>query len=104
MNNLNEVAKNIKQYAKIALVILTLVTTISCCPKDGVDRSFQDNSFNVTLDIYNQNAQQKIECLDHDSKLSLIMNNSVRMNSQNFSQDSSIRNRLDFTSSACVIL
>lgn len=84
------------QYIKIALILALLVSTISCCPKEGVDRSFQDNSYNITVEVNDRTIQQPITELDSDSKLSVVLTSGVRLDSQNFSQDSKTKNRFTF--------
>jgi hypothetical protein len=96
MSLANHVSKKFYLYRKIALVLATPVFLISCCPKEGVDRSFQNNSYNITVEINDRTIQLPITKLDSDSKLSIILSSGVRLDSQYFSQDSKTKNRFTF--------
>jgi hypothetical protein len=96
MRLINPVYIKSGQYNNIALILVLLVSIISCCPKEGVDRSFQDNSYNITVEINDRTIQQPITELDSDSKLSVVLTSGVRLDSQNFSQDSKTKNRFTF--------
>ncbi len=96
MENVSIVQKYISVFIKITTMSLALVFTLGCCPKEGVERSQTDSSYNYTLDIYNQNAQTPINSLDPESELTLVLNNGTRVNSSSFFQSESILNRYTF--------
>lgn len=96
MDKLSIVSNNFNNYFRITLILFSFVFSISCCPKDGVDKSREDSAYNITLDIVNQNNQQPIVSLDHESKISIVLDNGARLDSLYFSQDTDFPNRYTF--------
>lgn len=80
----NAANTNNRRKRYLALILISFVSLVSCCPKDGVDRSSVNNDFNITLDIFNHTNQMPIEALDWESKLTLVLNNGTRVDSQSF--------------------
>jgi hypothetical protein len=76
---------------------------ISCCPKDGVDRSSTNSSFNITVDLYNSSTQQPINQLDVASKISVILSSTTRFDSESFYQHELNPNRYTFYFSSSIL-
>lgn len=71
---------------KFILTVAALASLVSCCPKDGIDRSKHDEAYNIVLDIQNKALQKPIDYLDHESKLVIVFNNGSKSDSRSFEQ------------------
>ena len=96
MHVIKFVLKIIHYFKKITLFSFVSVFLISCCPKDGVDRSSHSDSYNITIDIFDLSIQQPVNLLDTESKLTLVLNDSTRKESESFKQNEAFHNRYTF--------
>ena len=78
------IENSLSKIGRIGTALLMLFSLGACCPKDGVDRSYDDNLYNITLDIQNVTTKKPIDILDTESKVFLVLNNGNKMRSTSF--------------------
>lgn len=86
MRLIDLVCNKVRQNKEIALILLVCVLTLSCCPKDGVDKSVYYGDYNLTFQLSDSSVQKPITFLDFESKVTLVSNNSTRFQATSFSQ------------------
>lgn len=72
-----------KSLCKLISVCISLLLLSSCCP-DPVDRSFHEDSYNLTFDLQNIVAQKPVTSLDQESKVTLVFSNGSKSDSKSF--------------------
>lgn len=96
MDDINKVQKKSNIINRIGILSLIFVLNLGCCPKDGIDRSYADQAYNLTLDTYDRSRQTPITQLDKESRLILVLHNGARVRSFKFTQNESTLNRFSF--------
>lgn len=79
------------------IIILSFLFLISCCPKDGIDKSSTVNDYILAVDYYNDSSAVGIQYIpDSDISLKIQGKDGSIDNSLSFSRDPQVLNRIIF--------